>query len=65
VDIRQGSVSAMPFTDEIFDAVTAVETHYYWPNLVSDLKEVRRVLRPGDRLAIIAEAYRRGGFCCR
>jgi SAM-dependent methyltransferase len=58
VDIRVGSVSNMPYADESFDAVTAVETHYYWPNLASDLGEIRRVLRPGGRIAIVAEAYR-------
>jgi ubiquinone/menaquinone biosynthesis C-methylase UbiE len=58
VDIRQASVSKLPFADETFDAVTAVETHYYWPNLESDLREVLRVLRPTGRVAIIAEAYR-------
>ena len=62
VDIRVGSVSSMPYADESFDVVTAVETHYYWPNLVDDLREVRRVLRPGGRVAIVAESYRRKGF---
>ena len=38
--------------------VTAVETHYYWPDLVRDLEEVRRVLKPGGRVAVIAESYR-------
>jgi SAM-dependent methyltransferase len=59
VDIQQGSVSSLPFADASFDAVTAVETHYYWPNLEKDLREIRRVLRPGGRVAIIAESYRR------
>jgi SAM-dependent methyltransferase len=58
VDIRVGSVSSLPYADDSFDAVTAVETHYYWPNLVTDLREIRRVLRPGGRLAIVAESYR-------
>jgi len=58
VDIQQGSVSSLPFAADSFDVVTAVETHYYWPNLVADLREVRRVLRPTGRVAIVAEAYR-------
>jgi SAM-dependent methyltransferase len=57
VDVQQGSVSRLPFPDATFDLVTAVETHYYWPNLVEDLREVRRVLKPGGRLVIIAETY--------
>jgi SAM-dependent methyltransferase len=58
VDIRQGSVSHLPFPDATFDVVTAVETHYYWPNPVADHAEIRRVLRPGGRLVIIAETYK-------
>ena len=58
VDIRRGSVSNLPFAPHTFDVVTAVETHYYWPNLKADLEEVRRVLKPGGRVAIIAESYR-------
>jgi ubiquinone/menaquinone biosynthesis C-methylase UbiE len=58
VDIQQASVSKLPFADETFDVATAVETHYYWPDLVSDLREIRRVLKPGGRIAIIAETYK-------
>ena len=61
VDIRHATVSALPFDDDSFDLATAVETHYYWPNLVSDLAEVRRVLRGGGTLIVVAEAYRGGG----
>lgn len=59
VEIVQSSVSSLPFADGMFDLITAVETHYYWPQPVSDLQELRRVLKPGGRLVIIAEAYRR------
>lgn len=58
VDIRQGSVSALPFPADMFDVVTGVETHYYWPNLDADLQEILRVLKPGGALLIIAETYR-------
>jgi SAM-dependent methyltransferase len=58
VQIVQGSVAALPFADRTFDIITAVETHYYWPDLLSDLREVRRVLKPDGRVVLIAEAYR-------
>ena len=58
VDIQQGSVSQLPYADETFDLVTAVETHYYWPDLEQDLREIRRVLKPTGRVVLIAEAYR-------
>lgn len=57
VEIRQASVSALPFPDDTFDLVTAVETHFWWPDLAHDMREVRRVLKPGGRLAVIAEFY--------
>lgn len=58
VQIQEGSVSSLPFPDEMFDLVTAVETHYYWPDLPTDVREVMRVLRPGGAFMIIAETYR-------
>jgi SAM-dependent methyltransferase len=58
VDVRQASVSQLPFPGDTFDLVTAVETHYYWPNLPHDLREIMRVLAPGRTLLIIAETYR-------
>ena len=56
VDIRQGSVSQLPYTDNMFDLATAVETQYFWPDLPGDMREVLRVLRPGGKLIVIAEA---------
>ena len=58
VEIKHGSVSQLPFPDGVFDLVTAVETHYYWPSLVSDMQEIRRVLKPGGRLILVVEAYK-------
>ena len=60
VAIRQASVSGLPFSDDLFDLVTAVETHYFWPDLPADMREVLRVLKPGGTLSIIAEAYKGG-----
>ena len=58
VDVRQASVSKLPFDDRSFDLVTAVETHYYWPDLPGDAREVLRVLKPGGTFIAIAEAYK-------
>jgi len=58
VEIRQASVSQLPFPDGNFDLVTAVETQYYWPDLVKDMQEILRVLKPGGTLIIIAESYK-------
>ena len=47
VEIMYGSVSALPFPDNMFDFVTAFESYYFWPDLVNDLIEIKRVLKPG------------------
>lgn len=60
VVIEQASVSRLPFPDGMFDLVTAVETHFYWPALPSDLREVLRVLKSAGTLVLIAEAYKGG-----
>jgi ubiquinone/menaquinone biosynthesis C-methylase UbiE len=62
VQIDLGSVAALPFPDRTFDVVTAVETHYYWPDLPANLREVLRVLAPGGTFAVIAELHRGGRF---
>jgi ubiquinone/menaquinone biosynthesis C-methylase UbiE len=58
VEVRQGSVSQLPFPDGMFDLVTAVETHFWWPNLPGDMREVFRVMKPGGTLVLIAEIYK-------
>ena len=55
VFVQQGSAEKLPYEDEMFDLVTAVETVYFWPNLPSCMQEVRRVLKPGGRFAIMVE----------
>jgi SAM-dependent methyltransferase len=60
VEIKQGSVSQLPFTNSLFDVATAIETQYYWPDLPNDMREILRVLKPGGTLLIIAETYKGG-----
>jgi ubiquinone/menaquinone biosynthesis C-methylase UbiE len=60
VRIELGSVAALPFADRTFDIVTAVETHYYWPDLPANVQDILRVLKPGGTCALIAETYRGG-----
>jgi SAM-dependent methyltransferase len=61
VVIQNAAVSRLPFPDDSFDLITAVETHYYWPNLPGDMREIRHVLKPGGTLLMLAEAYRTAG----
>ena len=58
VGICEGSVSQLPFSSDHFDVVTAVETHFWWPDLPGDMREVLRVVKPGGSLIVIAEVYK-------
>jgi ubiquinone/menaquinone biosynthesis C-methylase UbiE len=60
VAIQNATVSRLPFLSDSFDLVTAVETHYYWPDRPGDIKEIRRVLKPGGMLLVVAEIFRSG-----
>ena len=53
--IRQGDVSALPYEADTFDLVTAVETVYFWPDLLQGFSEILRVLKPGGSLAVFCE----------
>jgi ubiquinone/menaquinone biosynthesis C-methylase UbiE len=49
IEVRPASVSQLPFQDGMFDLVTEVETHFWWPDLAADVHEVFRVVKPGGK----------------
>ena len=53
--VWQGSVEKIIFASGWFDAVTAFETVYFWPNLEQCFREVHRVLKPGGTFLICNE----------
>ena len=53
--VCRGSVENILFASEWFDAVTAFETVYFWPNLVQCFREVHRVLKPGGTFLVCNE----------
>ena len=61
VNIQKANVSSLPFPDNIFDIVTAIETYFFWPNLENDMKEVLRVIKPKGKLLIVSEVYKNSG----
>jgi ubiquinone/menaquinone biosynthesis C-methylase UbiE len=58
VQVDECSVSGLPFPDDMFDLATAVETHFWWPDLAAGMREILRVLKPGGTLVVIAEIYK-------
>lgn len=43
--VEEANVANLPFPDSSFDLVTACETIYFWPDLVDNMREVRRTLK--------------------
>jgi len=62
VEIFHASVESLPFPNDSFDLVTAVESYYFWPDLINNLKEIRRVLKPGGSVILINAMYRHEKF---
>ncbi|MDL2289200.1 class I SAM-dependent methyltransferase [Clostridia bacterium OttesenSCG-928-F22] len=61
VEILEASVSSLPLENACFDFVTAIETIYFWPDIVHDFSEVHRVLLPGGAFCIVCEMFRQEG----
>ncbi|MDR2460484.1 MAG: class I SAM-dependent methyltransferase [Deltaproteobacteria bacterium] len=51
-EIKLASVAEIPFSDGMFDLVTAFETVYFWPDLVENFREVRRVLKTNGKFFV-------------
>lgn len=52
VDLRLGSVDALPAFDAPFDKILAVNAHVFWTDPDARLEQLRRLLRPGGLIAI-------------
>ncbi len=62
MEILEASVEALPFSDSQFDKIITVESFYFWPDPVENLKEVLRVLKPDGTFLLVADIYQKEGL---
>lgn len=65
VHFDYGSAQQMPYSDEVFDAVTCAYGVRNFANLDEGLSEMHRVLRPGGELMILEFSYPTNPFIRR
>jgi ubiquinone/menaquinone biosynthesis C-methylase UbiE len=52
VELRLGDASKLPYPDDTFHKVFGTNVAYFWKDPVATLQEIRRVMKPGGRLAV-------------
>jgi ubiquinone/menaquinone biosynthesis C-methylase UbiE len=52
VDLRHGSVESLPFDNDSFDKALAINSMQVWRDAISGLREMRRVMKSGGRIAL-------------
>jgi ubiquinone/menaquinone biosynthesis C-methylase UbiE len=52
VDLRRGAVESLPFDDNSFEKVLAINSMQVWPDAMAGLREIRRVLKSAGRIAL-------------
>jgi len=55
VNLTRASVDRLPSFGEPLDAILAVNTVAFWPDPVQRLRELRRLLRPAGRIALVSQ----------
>jgi ubiquinone/menaquinone biosynthesis C-methylase UbiE len=61
LDLRLGDAGDLPFPDERFDAVYAVNSFHLWPDPTRALAEMTGVLKPGGDLLLSIRDFRAEG----
>lgn len=52
IELHLGSGDKLPFDDAMFDKAMTMNSLHLWPHPVAGLREIKRILRPGGRIAV-------------
>lgn len=52
VALLRGDATALPFAAEQFDKIFSIHTFYFWPDPLSVMEDIFRVLRPGGMVML-------------
>jgi SAM-dependent methyltransferase len=52
IELRVSDLGSLPYADGTFDKVSTVNTLYFWPSPLANVREMRRVIKPGGRLVV-------------
>ena len=58
VIVQQAKRFFYSYHTNFFDLITAFQTHYFWPDVEQDIKEVFRVLQPKGSFLLVAETFK-------
>lgn len=61
LDLRRAEAEALPFADEAFDLVYAVNSYHQWPDKEAALAEIAGVLKPGGEVVLSIRDFRVDG----
>lgn len=62
VRFYRGDAERLPFRDDSFDVIWSSGSIEYWPNPVDALEEIRRVVKPGNKVLIVGPDYPKSGL---
>lgn len=52
INLEQGDAHSLPYENSVFDTVISVNSIYFWKDIETCLREIRRVLKPNGQVII-------------